>query len=74
MRLSAMTPKHVMEAASIIRPDIVVGLDFPIRKVKTDAEKEAEFAKKLDYNVRWAFESAAEWKERCPEVRFFLPT
>ena len=43
-----LTPKHVMEAASIIRPDIVVGLDFPIRKVKTDAEKEAEFAKKLE--------------------------
>jgi len=68
-----LTPKHVMEAASIIRPDIVVGLDFPIRKVKTDAEKEAEFAKKLKYNVRWAFESIAEWKERCSEVQFFLP-
>jgi tRNA-guanine family transglycosylase len=68
-----LTPKHVMEAASIIRPDIVVGLDFPIRKVKTDAEKETEFLKKLDYNVRWAFESTAEWKERCPEVQFFLP-
>jgi tRNA-guanine family transglycosylase len=68
-----LTPKHVMEAASTIRPDIVVGLDFPIRKVKTDAEKEAEFAKKLKYNVRWGFESAAEWKERCPETQFFLP-
>jgi queuine/archaeosine tRNA-ribosyltransferase len=51
----------------------VVGLDFPIRKVKTNAEKEAEFAKKLDYNVRWAFESVAEWKERCSEAQFFLP-
>jgi len=68
-----LTPKHVMEAASIIRPDIVVGLDFPIRKVKTDAEKEAEFEKKLKYNVRWAFESVAEWKERCPGTQFFLP-
>jgi tRNA-guanine family transglycosylase len=68
-----LTPKHVMDAASFIRPDIVVGLDFPIRKVKTNAEKEAEFAKKLDYNVRWAFESVAEWKERCPEAQFFLP-
>jgi tRNA-guanine family transglycosylase len=68
-----LTPKHVMEAASIIRPDIVVGLDFPIRKVKTDADKEAEFAKKLKYNVRWAFESVAEWKERCPGAQFFLP-
>ena len=68
-----LTPKHVMEAASFICPDIVVGLDFPIRKVKTDAEKETEFLKKLDYNVRWAFESAAEWKDRCPEAQFFLP-
>ena len=68
-----LTPKHVMEAASIIRPDIVVGLDFPIRKVKTDAEKEAEFEYKLNYNARWAFESVAEWKERCPGAKFFLP-
>ena len=41
-----LTPKHVMDAASFICPDIVVGLDFPIRKVKTDAEKETEFLKK----------------------------
>ena len=65
-----LTPKHVMEAASIIHPDIVVGLDFPIRKVKTDAEKEAEFEYKLNYNLRWAFQSVAEWKERCPEAQF----
>ena len=68
-----LTPKHVMEAASFIRPDIVVGLDFPIRKMETDVEKKAEFEKKLKYNVRWAFESVAEWKERCPGAQFFLP-
>lgn len=68
-----LTPKHVMEAASFIRPDIVVGLDFPIRKMDTDAEKEAEFEYKLKYNVRWAFESVAEWKERCLGAQFFLP-
>jgi tRNA-guanine family transglycosylase len=68
-----LAPRHVMETAPVFQSDIVIGLDNPIRKLKTVAEKMAEFKRKLNYNVRWAFESAAEWKERCPEAKFFLP-
>jgi hypothetical protein len=51
----------------------VVGLDFPILKLKTAAEKDAEFALKQKYNVPWAYDSFAWHKELCPHAKFFLP-
>jgi tRNA-guanine family transglycosylase len=68
-----LAPKHVMEVAAILEPDIVVGLDFPIRKLKTESEKDAEFEWKLQYNVPWAYDSSAWHKELCPQAKFFLP-
>jgi queuine/archaeosine tRNA-ribosyltransferase len=68
-----LAPKHVMEVAAILNPDIVVGLDFPILKLKTAAEKDAEFALKQKYNVPWAYDSFAWHKELCPHAKFFLP-
>ncbi len=68
--------KHVMDATLVFQPympDIVIGLDFPIRQLKDVESPEAEFFKKLDYNVRWAVQSAAWWKELCPQSKFFLP-
>ena len=58
-----LTPKHVMDAASILQPDIVVGLDFPIQKFKDPMARQIEFIKKLEYNVPWAFESA-KWHKK----------
>lgn len=71
-----ITPKHVMEGASPFQPDIVVGLDWPIKKIKVKCQtaREEEFFKKLDFNVKWAFESAFWWKQLCPQyTKFFLP-
>jgi len=68
--------KHVMESALVFQPylpDIVIGLDFPVRKLKDVDSPEAEFFNKLDDNVRWAVQSAAWWKELCPQSKFFLP-
>jgi hypothetical protein len=63
-----------MEAASILQPDIVVGLDFPIKDRLNDTlAQQIEFIKKLEYNVKWAFESAQWHKKLCPQVKFFLP-
>jgi tRNA-guanine family transglycosylase len=68
-----LAPRHVMEFAAELKADIVMGLDFPICKLKTAAEREIEFNKKLPVNVRWARESAA-WKKRlCPGAQLFLP-
>jgi hypothetical protein len=68
--------KHVMESALFFQPyipDIVIGFDYPIKKLKYVTSPEAEFFYKLDYNVRWAVQSAAWWKELCPQSKFFLP-
>ena len=68
-----LTPKHVMEAAAILQPDMVVGLDFPIKKLIDTTARQMEFIKKLEYNVPWAFESVAWHKNLCPQVKLILP-
>lgn len=68
--------KHVMESALVFQPympDIVIGLDVPIRKLKYVESPEAEFLKKHVYNAPLAVQSAAWWKELCPQSKFFLP-
>jgi queuine/archaeosine tRNA-ribosyltransferase len=73
-----ISPRHVMEIAGIHCSDIVVGLDFAVRKFKSTEKnlaqlKQAEFVKKLKYNVPWAYESA-KWKGVfIPQAQFFLP-
>jgi hypothetical protein len=54
-------------------PDIVVGLDFPIKELKYVESPDAEFLKKNKYNVSLTIQSAAWWKELCPQVKFFVP-
>jgi queuine/archaeosine tRNA-ribosyltransferase len=61
-----------MEAAAIIRPDIVVGLDFPIKKTDP-SEQELEFMRKLGFNVVWTKECSKLRKRLCPDIRFFVP-
>lgn len=68
-----LVPKHVMEIASMFQPNIVVGLDLPLRKFKDPAEKKDEFERNLKYNVRWAYDSAMWQKVYCPEAQFFMP-
>jgi hypothetical protein len=66
----------VMESALVFQPympNIVIGLDVPIRKFIDVASPEAEFLKKDDYNAPFAVQSAAWWKELCPQTKFFLP-
>ena len=68
-----LAAKHVFEFASLLKPDIGFGLDFPVDKFKTAAEREIEFFKKLPLNLRFAHESA-RWKRKlCPEIQLFQP-
>jgi len=68
-----ISPQQVMEANAIQQPYIVIGLDWPIWKLKTEIQKELEFYKKLEFNVPWAFESFA-WKNALiPEAQYFQP-
>jgi hypothetical protein len=71
-----IAPKHVMESVLIFDPyipDIVVGLDYPIRERNEVESPETEFFTKLEYNVRLTVQSAAWWKELCSQVKFFVP-
>jgi queuine/archaeosine tRNA-ribosyltransferase len=68
-----ISPQQVMEANAIHQPDIVIGLDWPVLKVKSDIQKQLEFYKKLKFNVTWAFESSA-WKNALiPGAQYFQP-
>ena len=68
-----ISPQQVMEAAVPHQPDIVTGLDWPIRKVDGDIQKQLEFYNKLRFNVPWAFESFA-WKNALiPHAQYFQP-
>ncbi len=68
-----ISPQQVMEVAAIHQPDIVIGLDFPIRKVKTVIQEQLEYIKKSQFNVPWAFESFA-WKNALvPHAQYFQP-
>ena len=67
-----IAPAHVMKAAAIIRPDIIIGLDFPIKKTDPSDQK-LEFMHKLGFNVVWAKECYELWKKLCPEIQFFVP-
>ncbi len=58
-----IAPVHVMEAAAIIRPDIVVGLDFPIKKnrpkrTRTGIYAQAGIQRSLDQRVLRSLEKA----------------
>lgn len=68
-----ITPQHVVEKAIEIQADSVVALDFPIRKIRNPEEQNKEFRKKLNYNVKWAIETAALRKKLCPEINLFIP-
>ena len=71
-----IAPKHVMESVLVFQPympDIVVGLDYPIRKHNDVESPESEFFTKLELNVSLTIQSATWWKELCPQVKFFIP-
>lgn len=68
-----LTPWHVVQAAKLLRPHIMVALDFPVRKTKAKEEQEKEFRSKLMFNVEWAIETAKLREKHCPGIKLFIP-
>jgi queuine/archaeosine tRNA-ribosyltransferase len=54
-----IAPSHVVKAAMILQPSLVVALDYPIKKLSVESEQRDEFQKKLPINVRWAMRTAS---------------
>jgi hypothetical protein len=72
-----IAPEHIAKCAKEFVPEcrqlISIGLDWPVRKRKTPAEKEVEFRKKLLYNAPWAVESEFWIRRYCPQAQYFMP-
>jgi queuine/archaeosine tRNA-ribosyltransferase len=68
-----LAPVHVMAAASILKPDIVVGQDFPIMQIPDPDGQKLEFMRKLGFNVIWSIECSELRKKLCPDIQFFVP-
>jgi len=68
-----ISPEHVVAAAIQIRPDILMSLDFPIRKLDDPEDQEFEFNRKIGFNARWAIETSELRDKFCPEVKLFVP-
>jgi queuine/archaeosine tRNA-ribosyltransferase len=69
-----LTPRHVVEAATLIKPTIMMSLDYPIQKgIEDPFEMDREFYQKLGFNACWARETSKLWQQYCPEVQLFIP-
>lgn len=68
-----ITPKHVIDVAMEMQPEIVSALDYPIRKLTDVNDREKEFLNKLGYNIVWSRKTAKLRKEKCPHIKLLIP-
>jgi len=68
-----LAPRHVIRAAIALQPDIMVALDYPIRKIKDPKDQREEFRKKFPFNVKWAIETAKLREKLCPHIELLIP-
>ena len=71
-----LTPEHVVDVAVNMNPnpDIVMGLDYPIRKIKGALEQQKEFYKKFLKNRDWALRTSELMIHRGLDTnKLFLP-
>lgn len=68
-----ISPAHVVETACRLEPLTMTSLDFPVLKIKDQAEREIEFLRKLGFNVKWAIETAALREKHCPQILLLIP-
>ena len=69
-----LAPRHVVEAATLLKPTIMMALDYPIQKgIEDPSEMEWEFYRKLGFNAWSARETSKLWQQYCPGVKLFIP-
>lgn len=66
-------PIHVIEAALVLRLDIIMSLDLPINKTGDPCLQYEEFIKNLGCNLVWMRETSLLRKKYCPEIELFIP-
>jgi tRNA-guanine family transglycosylase len=68
-----LTPRHIVETALKLEPDIMISLDMPIPKEVNKGRQNILFMKNNTFNVRCAKDIAAARDKLCPHIRFFIP-
>ena len=67
-----VAPLHVVQAACELQPNVMVSLDYPVRKLQTQREQGVEFKKKLSHNIKWAIETSKLRDRHCPHIPLLL--
>ena len=67
-----ITPTHLIDIATELKPTAVVALDWPLKKCSNIQEEEKEFRKKIKINIEWAKETAALRDQYCPDVKLLV--
>lgn len=64
---------HVIKAAQMLRPEIMIGLDWPVIKTSDPEVQEFEFDRKKELNLEWMKKISKLRQEQCPEIELYLP-
>lgn len=67
-----LTPHHNVKKATIIKPNLLIASDWPIRRFADPTEREEEFNQKFETNVEWAIQSAKLRQDYCPEIGLLI--
>lgn len=67
-----ISPHHVVQAGLELGPDIMISLDWPLRKFRNEEERRAEFRKKLPYNVKFAIDTCRLREKYCPHIPLLI--
>ncbi len=68
-----LTPWHLIRGAVKIQPNILVGLDYPVKKIREKEKQETEFRYKLGFNADYAIQTAQLREKHCPQIKLLLP-
>ncbi len=70
-----LTPHHLITAAKIFAPHIMISLDNPIPKIEnaTPAAKAIKFLEHHGFNLRWAKDTSRLRSKYCPDTKLFVP-
>ena len=66
-------PELVVDVASKLKADFMIGLDFPLRKVKPGYPLYDEYLRKAGFNITWAQEISPLRDLYCPSTKLLLP-
>ncbi len=68
-----ITPSHLIVGVQILKPNIMISLDYPVKKTSDLGSQEFEFRMTLAYNVRAAYETSQLRNQFCQDIPLYIP-